>query len=145
MQQMEGTVKQLDSSQCSEIVKLTCLLNDNLSPDLILIRQEQMFLQDNYRCFGLYINNILVGVSGAWLTTRLYSGKQLEIDHFIIHPNHQDKGLGQRFIDFLQEYALQQNCESVELNAYVSNHLSHRFYFKNGFKILGYHFVKRLK
>ena len=33
---------------------------------------------------------------------------------------------------------------TVELNTYVTNDRSHKFYFNQGYSILGYHFQKEL-
>ena len=137
-------VKELDEAFISEIVDLTCHLNPELSLSLLKSRQTDMFSYENHICFGLFLKEELIGVSNGWITTRLYSGKQLEIDNFIIDPNFQSKGYGAYFISYLEDWSRENNCLSLELNTYISNERSHSFYSRLGYLKLGYHFLKRL-
>jgi len=139
------TVKLLSKSAISEIVSLTKFLNPEMEDDLLLQRQTEMFSFQNHICFGCYHNDELIGISSGWITVRLYSGKQLEIDNVIIHPEQQSKGVGALFLDKVEHWARENDCLSVELNAYVDNARAHKFYFKQGYKILGFHFRKLVK
>lgn len=40
--------------------------------------------------------------------------------------------------------ARERGCETSELNTYVNNHRSHKFYLNEGYVIKGYHFLKKL-
>lgn len=137
-------IKKLSIKDLDQIVILTQHLNPEVDIDLLKQRQTEMFQFDHFLCFGLYDNGQLIGVSGAWITVRLYSGKQIEIDHFIINPEIQSKGYGKHFLDLLQNWAIQNKFKTIELNTYVQNSRSHKFYFNTGFKILGYHFQKKI-
>jgi hypothetical protein len=44
----------------------------------------------------------------------------------------------------MEDWARQHKCQSVELNTYVQNPRSHKFYFNQGHSIIGYHFQKKL-
>jgi len=137
-------IQLLSSKNVDEIVQLTKHLNPTIEMDTLKKRQTEMFQMGNFVCFGLYYNEDLIGISGGWITVRLYSGKQLEIDNFIIDPKIHSKGYGQQFLKAMEKWALDQNCETVELNTYVQNSGSHKFYFRNNFSILGYHFQKSI-
>ena len=88
--------------------------------------------------------DIIVGVSGLWFCTRHYMGKSVELDHVFIKPSHRGNGLGKQFMKWIYDYAKNKGCKSVELNTYVQNYPSHKFYYNEGFEILGYHFLKKL-
>jgi GNAT superfamily N-acetyltransferase len=103
---------------------------------------EQMQELENYTCFGLYEKDKLIGVSSGWTTVRLYCGKQLELDNVIIDEKQQSKGLGKIFFDKIEAWSLQNNYKSLSLNTYVSNSRSHKFYYNQGYSILGFHFQK---
>lgn len=137
-------VQQLSSENLDEIVLLTKHLNPNIEIEVLKKRQLEMFQLDHFICFGIYKGQKLIGVSGGWITVRLYSGKQLEIDNFIIDPDIQSNGYGQQLLDAMQNWALTQNCETIELNTYVQNSRSHKFYHRNDFSILGFHFQKKI-
>lgn len=76
--------------------------------------------------------------------TRHYAGKSCEPDHIYIHPNHRNKGIGKKLFEFIYRYAKEKGCETSELNSYVSNYRSHKFYLNEGYEIKGYHFLKEL-
>lgn len=127
-----------------EIAKLGQQLNPKLSIEKIESYLSEMFSFSNYNCFGLYQNEKLIGVSSGWTTIRLYCGKQLELDNVIIDNQLQSKGLGTYFFKLIENWAKQQSFDTIELNTYVQNSKSHKFYFNKGFDIIGYHFQKKL-
>lgn len=137
-------LKELTIANSNEIIRFTSLLNPSKSKKVLENTLQQMFQFDNYHCFGLYQDEKLVGISGAWLTVRFYSGKQLEIDHFVIKENIRSTGLGKTFVTKIENWAIKNDCKTVELNAYVQSDRAHKFYFKNGYKILGFHFQKEI-
>lgn len=136
------TFKALTEANIPEISMLGQQLNPTLTIEQTQNYLKEMFDLSTYRCFGLYQDQTLIGICGGWITVRLYSGKQLEIDHFIVDPALQSNGLGKLFLEFIEEWASQNGCKTIELNTYVQNSKSHKFYFNSGFSILGFHFWK---
>ena len=106
-------------------------------------RLAEMFEQ-NYECFGVYYQEELIGVFGLWFMTRHYAGRSCEPDHIFIKPAFQNKGVGKDIFAFIFSYAGEKGCETAELNSYVHNFRSHKFYMNHGFVIKGYHFLKKL-
>lgn len=119
------------------------LMENQFSDEILLERYREMFGQ-NYECFGIYLDNELVGVFGLWFMTRHYAGRSCEPDHIYIDDAHQNKGIGKKLFEFIYSYAAEKGCETSELNSYVSNYRSHKFYLNEGFVIKGYHFLKKL-
>jgi|TARA_B110000908_G_scaffold142789_1_gene171245 hypothetical protein len=137
-------LKILSHKNIDQIVELTTQLNPNLNISVLKERHYEMFNFKNHTCFGFYKKGKLIGVISGWITVRLYSGKQIEIDNVIIDKNYQSKGYGESFTKEIELWAKEHNCLSIELNTYLENCRSHQFYFKQGFKILGFHFQKPL-
>lgn len=106
-------------------------------------RLAEMFDQ-NYECFGVYYEGKLIGIFGLWFMTRHYAGKSVEPDHIFIDPSYQNRGIGKEIFEFIFNYAQERGCETAELNSYVHNFRSHKFYMNHGFVIKGYHFLKKL-
>ena len=128
----------------SEIIPLIQEFTDNKFPNHILeIRFNEMFTQ-NYECIGVFKGGMLIGLCGLWFQTRHYAGKSCEPDHVYIQPEYQGLGLGNKMFDYVEKYCKEKGCESLELNTYVQNTSSHKFYYNLGYKILGYHFFKDL-
>lgn len=140
----ENAVKILMKEDLSQIINLTKLLNPTISVSDLESRQTQMFEFENYKCFGLFEGDKLIGIASGWITVRLYSDKQLEIDNFIIDNTIQSKGYGKSFLNKIESWAKTNDCKTVELNTYVQNSRSHKFYFNQGYSILGFHFQKDL-
>ena len=126
------------------IVPLANKLHPATPPETIRAYLADMFSFPTYHCFGLWQNDKLVAVSNGWITVRFYSGKQLEVDNVIVDPDLRSQGVGKTFFAHIQEWALQHDCKTIELNTYVQNSKSHKFYFNEGYKILGFHFQKVL-
>lgn len=128
----------------SEIIPLIQEFTDNKFPnDILEIRFNEMFIQ-NYECIGVFKGDMLIGLCGIWFQTRHYAGKSCEPDHVYIQPEYQGLGLGNKMFDYVEKYCKEKGCESLEINTYVQNTSSHKFYYNLGYKILGYHFFKDL-
>ncbi|UJH91088.1 GNAT family N-acetyltransferase [Antarcticibacterium sp. 1MA-6-2] len=119
-------------------------LGEHQTPlDLLRKRFAEMFDQ-NYECYGVYNAGEIIGVFGMWFMTRHYAGKSCEVDHVFIDPMYQNKKIGTRIFSFIFDYAAEKDCETIELNSYVHNFRSHKFYMNHDFVIKGYHFLKKL-
>ena len=98
----------------------------------------------NYSQIAVFENDICLGITGCWYGTKLWSGKYLEIDNFIVHPDHRRKGIGKRLTDFVQQKAMDLGCTNIVLDAFTTNFTAHRFYYNQGYGPKGFHFVKIL-
>lgn len=104
----------------------------------------QQMLPNGYRMVGIFSGDICLGLSGFWINTKLYSGKYLEIDNFVIDAASRSQQLGKQLSEWLHALAMQEDCQTIMLDAYTSNHAAHKFYFREGFHIKSYHFYKSL-
>ena len=141
---MDFIFKILEKENINLVVPLVHKLNGNKVSDEILEQRFSEMITQNYECAVIYDGDKLIGVTGLWYCTRHYSGKSVEPDHVYIDDDYRGKGLGKQFFEWIYNYVKQKGYEVVELNTYVSNPPSHKFYFNEGFKILGYHFFKSL-
>ncbi|WP_173855505.1 MULTISPECIES: N-acetyltransferase [unclassified Flavobacterium] len=113
------------------------------------IEKYESYLQEmvphNYKQLAVYENDICIAVTGFWTGTKLWSGKYIEIDNFIVHPEHRSKGLGKMMTDYLAIKAKDEACTMIVLDAYTNNFTAQRFYFNQGYIPKGFHFVKMIK
>ena len=100
--------------------------------------------QQHYECVGVFKEDRLIGVTGLWYQTRHYSGRSCEVDHVYIDEKYRSGGIGKQLFAFIEMHVKAKGCEAIELNTYVQNAASHKFYFNLGFKILGFHFLKEI-
>ncbi|MEP3839032.1 MAG: GNAT family N-acetyltransferase [Algibacter sp.] len=136
--------KILEKDQINLVVPLVYKLNDFKVSETVLEQRFSEMINQNYECAVIYDDEKLIGVCGLWYCTRHYSGRSVEPDHVFIDDVYRGQGIGKLFFDWIYNYVSEKGFEAMELNTYVSNYQSHKFYFNEGFKILGYHFIKKL-
>lgn len=118
-------------------------LYPNISPEKYEDYLSQM-VPHNYIQIGVFNNEICVGITGCWSATKLWTGKYLEIDNFVVNPNFRSKGIGKLLTDYIEKKAIDLDCSSIVLDAFTGNFAAHRFYYNQGYSPKGFHFVKIL-
>lgn len=106
-----------------------------------LLRQ---MVPHNYFQVAVYENDNCVAISGYWICAKLYSGKYMEIDNFVVAASHRSKGIGKLLTDWMEEEARRNDCNMLMLDAYVENFKAHHFYYREGFIARGFHYLKQL-
>ncbi|NOR29128.1 MAG: GNAT family N-acetyltransferase [Lutibacter sp.] len=140
MQNIE--IKLINPENILSILPLLRVINKITSEDILKQRLLEMTTQ-NYKCVGVYLNDELIGISGLWFLTRHYCGRTIEPDHVVINSKHRNKGLGKILFEWIYNYAQSIGYEATELNTYIKNEKSHRFYENEGYKKLGFHYLKK--
>lgn len=104
----------------------------------------ELMLPHNYSQVAVFEGDECLGLTGLWYGVKLWSGKYIEIDNFIVHPNHRSKGIGKMLTDFVNQKATDLECTMIVLDAYTQNFTAHRFYYNQGYAPRGFHFTKIL-
>ncbi|WP_207005346.1 GNAT family N-acetyltransferase [Trinickia mobilis] len=97
-----------------------------------------------WRCVGAFCSGELIGMAGYWVNTRFYCGRYMYVDHFYIDQGFRREGLAPKFMQFLRDRAREDSCEQLCLDTFVSNQIAQKLWFKEGFSIVGFHFVHPL-
>ena len=139
----EIAIRELTTEELPTILPLIEQLNPHADP-AELRRKLSVMIPLNYHCIGAYLDGVLIGVSGFWLGTRFWSGEYIDIDNVIVDEAHRSQGIGEQMIAWLEHYGTQRGCKMAMLDCYVTKHAAHRFYIRQGYDILGYHFTKTL-
>jgi GNAT superfamily N-acetyltransferase len=79
-------------------------------------------------------------VAGYRITEMLRTGPMLEVDDLVTDEAARSGGYGKALLRWLGEEARAAGCSVLELDSAVQRHGAHRFYFREGMHILGYHF-----
>ncbi len=116
------------------------------TPTAVLRERFETIVREHphYEAVGAFIDGKLAALAGAWIATKIWCGRYLEIDNLVVHPLHRSAGLGTALMAYLQKMAEQRGCKLIVLDSYTSNYASHRLYHRLGFEIWGFHFVKPL-
>ncbi len=102
-------------------------------------------LPNNYKQLIVVANGITIGLAGFWIGTKLWSGKYLELDNVVVHEDFRSKGIGSIMTDYLNQKAMDEQCNMIVLDAFSTNFGAHKFYMNHGFVPKGFHFIKFLK
>ena len=118
-----------------------------LYPNMTLEKYKS-FLEDmiskGYKQVAVFEETTCVGLTGFWFGTKLWTGKYLEIDNFIVHPEHRKKGIGKIISEYINAKAKELNCSCIVLDAFTDNFSAHRFYYNLGYVPRGFHFIKTI-
>jgi GNAT superfamily N-acetyltransferase len=101
-------------------------------------------LANGYRQVGAFIGDKCVGLAGFWIGVKLYSDKYVELDNVIVDEKHRSQQVGKLLCDWVIAEAKSKGCKTAMLDAYVENRNGHRFYFREGYIIRGFHFLKSI-
>ena len=118
-----------------------------LYPNITLEKYKSFLLEmipHNYTQIAVFENEVCLGITGCWSATKLWTGKYLEIDNFVVNPEYRSKGIGKMLTDYIEQKALDLGCSSIVLDAFTGNFGAHRFYYNQGYGPKGFHFVKVL-
>lgn len=98
-----------------------------------------------YRCIAAVDESgKYLGICGFWQGTRFWCGDFIDLDNVVVDEGARSKGTGKKLLDWVEKEAKKQGCAQLGLDAYTTAHGAHRFYFREGYIIKGYHFVKPL-
>lgn len=132
---------------------------EEMAPGFTLLRQMyphftqesyqsklQALAGHDYRQFA-FLNEAgqCLGLVGVWCFPRIWCGLQIDIDNFVVDQDARSLGIGKQLVDHCLAYAKERGADIATLDTFVDNPSSHRFYFREGFTIRGYHFVKPLQ
>lgn len=114
------------------------------TPESVVKERLETILADHphYELFGAFVDGQLAGLAGAWVATKIWCGRYLEVDNLVVAEDHRSSGIGSLLVKHLEAVAREKDCKVVVLDSYASNTASHRLYYRLGFEIWGFHFVK---
>ena len=122
-------------------------LIQQLNPKMTMVRYTTLLRaivdQGGYFQIGYYDRDKLVGLTGIWIGTKLWCGRYLEVDNFVVDQTCRGKGVGSKLLGWAKQFAKKEKCEMIGLDSYVTAEGAHRFYFPGGFKVEGFHMTKR--
>lgn len=103
---------------------------------------DEILAEKNYQMIAGYIDDQMIGIAGYWILTRFYSGKYIQVGNMVIDENFRSLGVGKKILSFIETEGKQQQCQHLILDSRLDNKKSHNFYLREGFEIMGYHFMK---
>ena len=136
-------IRELTQEELPTILPMICQLNPKLAPGE-LERRLGVMIPKGYHCIAAYDGDRMVGVAGYWLGARFYCGEYLDVDNVVVEESLRSAGIGAKMMDWLHAKAAELGVKVVVLDSYVTYAGAHRFYFRQGYEILGFHFSKKI-
>lgn len=138
-------IRLLEPSDHLAATGLLVHLNPDCPTEVLLQRFRTILVEHpHYIPIGAFEGDKLIGFAGVWIATKMWCGRYLEIDNFVVHPEHRSTGVGTALMSFIDQLAEERGCNLQTLDAWTTNHASHRLYYRRGFEVWGFHFVKSL-
>jgi ribosomal protein S18 acetylase RimI-like enzyme len=101
-------------------------------------------LKANYHQVIVTKNNKTIALTGVWIGTKLWSGKYIEIDSFVVDEDFRGQKIGDILIKEVHKIAEKEGANQIVLDAFTTNFTAGKFYINHGFQPKGFHFVKIL-
>ncbi|MGO4889914.1 GNAT family N-acetyltransferase [Anaerobacillus sp. MEB173] len=116
-------------------------LDENTYLELVLDAQEN----DHYKMFALLEDNKIIAVTGFKPMITLYYGRFIWVCDLVTDTNKRSNGYGENLLDFVHQWGVQNNYESIALSSGLQRTDAHRFYeMKMNYNKVSYVFKKDL-
>lgn len=118
-----------------------------LYPELNIEKYKKLLeemVPHNYKQAAIFQNDVCIGITGFWTATKLWTGRYIEIDNFVVHPLHRQKGVAKLLCQFVEKEAKELGINFIVLDAFTQNFIAHKLYYNLGYEPRGFHFVKKL-
>jgi GNAT superfamily N-acetyltransferase len=136
-------VRELEIAEFPQILPLIQAHNPDIPPEELRGRLEAM-VPHGYHCIAAFLDGRIIGVAGYWLGVRFWCGAYMDVDNVVVDPDLRSRGIGKQLMDWLHRKAEELGCQIVVLDSYVTYAGAHRFYFREGYQILGFHFTREV-
>jgi len=87
----------------------------------------------------------VVAVAGFRILEVLATGRTLYVDDLVTDDTLRSRGYGKAMLDWLQDHARQQDCETFSLDSGTHRQEAHAFYFRERMRVTSFHFAKKLR
>lgn len=84
----------------------------------------------------------VVATAGYRICTNLSIGKNLYVDDLVTSEKVRSKGYGEQMVKWLRNEAKMTGCDFYHLDSGTHRGEAHKFYFRQGFTIVSYHFIE---
>ena len=105
----------------------------------------QLMLNEGVKVLAILDQGVSPCVACFRVNYYLFRGKNLYIDDLVTLPQSRGRGYAGKMLDFIKEYAISINCDTMHLDSGPSRNDAHRLYLNKGFIISSHHFSMNLK
>lgn len=141
--QLSGSVdirELTEESERREAVPILRQLWSDTAPDDVL----EWTADDEYHLFGGFVDGSLVGVAGVLVQHVLHHTRHAWLYDLVVDESRRERGHGTRLVEFVEEWAEENGCESVALASPLAKAEVQQYYDNRNYETWGYIIEKRL-
>jgi GNAT superfamily N-acetyltransferase len=132
---------------CRDVV---FLLRPHLKNEQAYLQQvQQMMREDGYRLIFIPHpekgGSQAVAFAGYRYMNKLLTGKAIYIDDLATLPAHRGKGYASQLLQYIQEEAVREDVNVIQLDSGYERTDAHRLYLNQGYRMQAHHFICRLR
>lgn len=105
---------------------------------------SEMIKLNDFKMIGAFLDDEIVGASGYWTLRMLYCGRYIQLSSFVVDQEKRKLGIGGKIMRKIEEIGKKLDCKRIVLDSFTENKQSHPLYYREGFYIRGFHFMKDL-
>lgn len=139
-------IRKIELKDLEQVFKLLNELYENkIDYSIFSQKYKDSFKNENFYGIVAIEDNKVVGVLISEVINKLARKKnRLFIDDLIVNKKYRCLGIGKKLIENATDYAIQRNCEAIELTSMIRNERAHKFYEDIGFEKRQYKFKKSI-
>ena len=118
-------------------------LRPNLDITTVKEKFENQF-KEGYQIIFIGDNKLAFAIAGFRTLNFFFSGKTLYIDDLITNPNHKRKGYAGKLLDWIKEYAKENNYDHISLDSGFQRKDAYRLYLNKGLEVESLHFGRKV-
>ncbi len=138
-------IEEIGPDRTAETWPIMRQLRPHLTETTYVGMVERMRETEGFRLAAVVQGGRICAVAGFRRLEMLYCGAILSIDDLVSDEAQRSSGHGKRLLDWLKAEARATGCGQLHLDSRLSRTDAHRFYAREGFETLGFHFVAHLE
>jgi GNAT superfamily N-acetyltransferase len=100
--------------------------------------------KEGYQIVFIGDENMAFALAGFRTLNHFFSGKTLYIDDLVTHTNHLKKGYAGQLLDWIKDYAKENDYNQLSLDSGFLRKDAHRLYLNKGLEVASLHFGRRV-
>ncbi|MFJ8453539.1 GNAT family N-acetyltransferase [Bacillus paramycoides] len=105
----------------------------------------QKMKEENYKLLSLRNEeDEVVSLAGVAICTNFYNKKHVFVYDLVTAEAHRSKGYGNVLLSYIEDWGMENGCESIALTSAFPRLDAHRFYEREGYDKVSFSFHKKL-
>ena len=130
------TIEEME--RCHELLQV--LYPDNFSKEDYRSLLKEMTRGTYFQVVAMDDDKV-IGVAGLTIATKIWSGRYMDMDHFVVDRAYRSKGIGTLMLSRVKQLSKEENCKILSCDVYSENFNAQRLYMNEGFVPRGFHFI----